>query len=45
MSEAVTLALPAIVLYRALRRLRGGRDRPKTSLVRLPGPLKPGTNV
>lgn len=39
LSEAVTLALPAIVLYRALRRLRGGRDRPKTSLVRLPGPL------
>ena len=40
LTEAVALALPAIVLYRALRRLtRGSSDEPATSLVRLPGPL------
>lgn len=39
LSEAVALALPGIVAYRALRRLRGDGGRPKTSLVRLPGPL------
>ena len=39
MTEAVMLALPAVLLYRALRR-RARRDgQPKTSLVRLPAPL------
>ena len=40
LSEAVALALPAIVAYRTLKRLgRRNDQRPKTSLVRLPGPL------
>lgn len=38
-TEAVMLALPAVLLYRAFRR-RARRDgQPKTSLVRLPAPL------
>ena len=40
LTHAVALALPAIVLYRALKRLLSPSDgRPKTALVRLPGPL------
>ncbi|MEA3402260.1 MAG: methyltransferase domain-containing protein [Armatimonadota bacterium] len=39
MTQAVALALPAVLLYRAWRRLSGREGRPKTSLVRLPRPL------
>jgi SAM-dependent methyltransferase len=36
LSEAVMLALPAVLLYRGLRRLTRREGRPRTSLVRLP---------
>ncbi|MGC9319260.1 MAG: class I SAM-dependent methyltransferase [Armatimonadota bacterium] len=39
MTEAVALALPAVLLYRVWRRLSGREGRPRTSLVRLPRPL------
>jgi len=40
LTQAVALALPAIVVYRALRRLLRPSERgPKTALVRLPGPI------
>lgn len=40
LTHAVALALPAIILYRAMKRLLVPSDgRPKTALVRLPGPI------
>jgi len=39
LTEAVALALPAVLMYRAMRRLTRRVGRPKTSLVRLPGVL------
>ncbi len=36
MTEAVALALPAVLVYRGMRRLTRREGRPKTSLVRLP---------
>jgi len=36
LTEAVVLALPAVLTYRAVRRLTRRAGRPKTSLVRLP---------
>lgn len=39
LSEAVMLALPAVLLYRGLRLLTRREGRPRTSLVRLPAPL------
>ncbi|MGD9496259.1 MAG: class I SAM-dependent methyltransferase [Armatimonadota bacterium] len=39
LTEAVMLALPAVLVYRGLRRLTRRREGPRTSLVRLPAPL------
>lgn len=39
LSEAVMLALPAVLLYRGMRRLTRREGGPRTSLVRLPRPL------
>jgi len=39
LTEAVALALPAVLMYRGVRRLTRRAGRPKTSLVRLPDVL------
>ena len=39
LTEAVALALPAVLMYRGVRRLTRRAERPKTSLVRLPSVL------
>jgi len=39
LTEAVMLALPAVLLYRGFRRITGRQGRRRTSLVCLPGPL------